>query len=613
MKRRHLEALGPAVAVRPMRQVTSTATPWIIAAIVIGALYVARSIFVCLTLAIFLSFVLAPVAAGFRRLRVNRKAAVLLAMALALGGIASVGTVLASQAASFAEDAPAYVVRLSQKGMHVRDAVIARVGLITRSGHGTVKARHHAESSPSAPSAIEAPKSGMVPVEVHNPPPSPVAQVAEMVAPLLSPIETGAIVLVLTVFILFQKDDLRDRLIRLMGTADLHRSTRALNDAAARLSRYFLAQLLVNAAFGAVIWLGLMVIGIPSPALWGILAALLRFVPYVGTLLAAALPLALAAAVAPGWSMVAYVALLFGILEPVVGYAIEPFIYGRSAGLSPVAVVVAALFWTWLWGAVGLILSMPLTLMLVVLGRHVPVFGIFDVLLGDQPALSPAEAFYQRILAGHPEEAIDDAEDMLADMPLASYLDDVVLPGLRLAISDLDRGAVSRSALKTCCEAALAVVAGSIAFANALRRQHADEAPPGDPLPPRGDLTVLCFPARGPLDAVVAAMLVHMLTERGATVRQIVRDSSVHAGMAELDQGRYDAVCIVGLFDPRGCERIMRLIPPIARSEGDASLFIGVDRSPSAERKTAPGNIDIHETVSSLCCAILPRANAGSR
>ena len=186
-----------------------------------------------------------------------------------------------------------------------------------------------------APSAIETPKSGMLPVEVHEPPLSPVAQVGEMVAPFISPVETGAIVLVLTVFILFQKEDLRDRLIRLMGTADLHRSTRALNDVAARLSRYFLAQFLVNAAFGALIWVDLLVIGIPSPALWGILAGLLRFVPYIGTMLAAALPLALAAAVAPGWSMVAYVALLFGVLEPLVGYAIEPFIYGRSTFYRP--------------------------------------------------------------------------------------------------------------------------------------------------------------------------------------------------------------------------------------------------------------------------------------
>lgn len=606
MKRRDLEALGPAVATRPRRPITSTATPWIIAAIVISALYAARSIFICLTLAIFLSFVLAPIAAGFRRLKVNRKFAVLLAMALALGGIASVGTVLVSQAATFADDAPSYVVRLSQKSMNVRDAIVARVALLTRTTPGTVKARRHAGSSAMAPHAIEHPKSGMLPVEVHDPPLSPVAQVGAMVAPLLPPVETGAIVLVLSIFILFQKEDLRDRLIRLMGTADLHRSTRALNDAATRLSRYFLAQLLVNAAFGTVIWVGLLVIGIPSPALWGILAGLLRFVPYVGTMLAAALPIALAAAVAPGWSMVVYVALLFGILEPLVGYAIEPFIYGRSTGLSPVAVVVAALFWTWLWGAVGLILSMPLTLMLVVLGRHVPVFGIFDVLLGDQPALSPAEAFYQRILAGHPDEAIDDAEDILAEKSLASYFDDVVLPGLRLAISDLDRGAVSRASLKTACEAAMAIVAGSIAFSSTLCPRHVDEAQLGEHALPRGDATVLCFPARGPLDAVVAAMLVHLLTERGATVRQIVRDSTAHAEMAELDQTRFDAVCIVGLFDPRGYARIIRLIPPTARTEGDANLFIGVDRSLSAERETAPGEIDIHETVSSLCSAILP-------
>jgi predicted PurR-regulated permease PerM len=600
-----LDALGPAVAARPKRPITSTATPWIIAAIVIGTLYVARSIFVCLTLAIFLSFVLAPVAAGFRKMKINRKVAVLLAMALALGGIGSVGTVLVSQAATFADDAPSYVVRLSQKSMNVRDAIISRVGLLTRTSPGTVKARRHAEPRAATPSPIETPKSGMVPVEVHEPPLSPVAQVGEMVAPLLSPVETAAVVLVLTVFILFQKEDLRDRLIRLMGTADLHRSTRALNDAAARLSRYFLAQLLVNAAFGAMIWVGLLGIGIPSPALWGILAGLLRFVPYIGTILAAALPLALAAAVAPGWSMVGYVALLFGILEPLVGYAIEPFIYGRSTGLSPVAVVVAALFWTWLWGPVGLILSMPLTLMLVVLGRHVPVFGIFDVLLGDRPALSPAEAFYQRILAGHPDEAIDDAEDLLTEMPLASYFDDVVLPGLRLAIADLDRGAVSRASLKTACEAAMTIVAGSIAFNRTLHAGRADSVESLELSLPQDGPTVVCFPARGPLDPVVAAMTVHMLTEGGATVRKIMRGATDYAHLAEFDPSGFDALCIIGLFDARGCERILKILPVLGRSERDANVFVGVDRTPDAEPDTPSLSINIHKSVGALCAAIL--------
>lgn len=604
MRKSNLKALGPAVPVRPMRQVTSTATPWIISAIVITALYVARSIFVCLTLAIFLSFVLAPIAALLRRLKVHRKIAALLAMTLALGGIGGVGTVLISQAASFANDAPSYVVRLSEKSINVRDAIVARVGRLTRTSPGTVKAQRHAKLHPGPPAASDAPRTGLLPVEVHAPPMSPVAQVGAMVAPLLSPLETAAIVLVLTVFILFQKEDLRDRLIRLMGTADLHRSTRALNEAAVRLSRYFLAQLLVNSAFGAVIWVGLLAIGIPSPALWGILAGLLRFVPYVGTMIAAALPLALAAAVAPGWSLVIYVSLLFGVLEPLVGYAIEPFLYGRSTGLSPVAVVVAALFWTWVWGPVGLILSMPLTLMLVVLGRHVPVFGIFDVLFGDQPALSASEAFYQRILAGHPEEAIDDAEEMLTEMPLASYFDDVVLPALRLALGDLDRGAVTRSALKTACETAMTVVAETILVSTALKARFDAEPQGAGSSLPKSDVRVVCLPARGPLDAVVAAMLLHMLTERGANVRQIDRRTAARAETADLDPGLFDALCIVGLFDPKGYERMTRLMPALSHHEKGDQVFVGVDRRLDSERDTASDDIKVLPSLSALCAAV---------
>ena len=241
-------------------------------------------------------------------------------------------------------------------------------------------------------------------------------------------------------FFLFQREDLRDRFIRLAGSGDLERTTAALDDAGRRLGRLFATQLVLNAIFGVVIGLGLTVIGVPSAALWGLLAMILRFVPYIGAVLAAALPIALAAAVGDGWTMTIWTVVLFAVVEPLTGQVVEPFVCGRSAGLSPVAIVVAASFWTWLWGPLGLLLSTPLTLCLVVLARHVDRLQFIDVMLGDQPALTPQQAAYQRMLTGDPMEAIEQARAFLKESTVAAYYDEILLGALRLAQVDAELG-----------------------------------------------------------------------------------------------------------------------------------------------------------------------------
>jgi len=211
------------------------------------------------------------------------------------------------------------------------------------------------------------------------------------------------------IFFLLQRQDLRDRLIRLAGSHDLQRTTEAINDAAYRLSRYFLAQTLLNALFGLIVGIALTFIGVPNPVLFGILAMLLRFVPYIGAVIAAMLPIALAVAVDPGWSMALMTTALFLVVEPLIGQVIEPVVYGHSTGLTPVAIIMAATFWTWLWGPIGLLLSTPLTVCLGVLGRHIPGLRFLDVMIGEEPPLSPAQSFYQRALAGDIDEAVDQA------------------------------------------------------------------------------------------------------------------------------------------------------------------------------------------------------------
>ena len=279
-----------------------------------------------------------------------------------------------------------------------------------------------------------------------------------IIGPLLQPLATTGIVIVFVVFFLLQREDLRDRFIRLAGAHDLQKTTKALDDAAQRLSRYLLMQLAINATFGILIGAGLWLIGIPNPVLWGILAMLLRFVPYIGPVIAAVFPAALALAIDPGWTMLVWTACLFLVVEPLMGQVVEPLLYGHSTGLSAVAIVVAAAFWTWLWGPIGLLLSTPLTLCLVVLGRHVERLEFLAILLGDQPALTLEENFYQRVLANDPDEAAHQAELYLKSKPLAEYYDEVAIRGLALAQLDVNRGVLEHARRVQIKEAVLGLI-----------------------------------------------------------------------------------------------------------------------------------------------------------
>jgi predicted PurR-regulated permease PerM len=239
-------------------------------------------------------------------------------------------------------------------------------------------------------------------------------------------------VVIFVIFILIQRQDLRNRLVRLAGAHDLQRTTAALDDAGQRLSRLFLTQLALNTGFGLVIGLGLWVIGVPSAPLWGMLAMIMRFVPYIGSLISAIFPLVLAAAVGSAWTMVVVTAALFLVAETVAGQAIEPHVYGQSTGISPVAVIASATFWTWLWGPIGLILATPLTMCLVVVGRHVDRLKFLEVMFGDEPPLTEAEMVYQRMLARDPIEATEQAQAFLKKKPLTAYYDEILWKGSSL-------------------------------------------------------------------------------------------------------------------------------------------------------------------------------------
>ncbi len=373
------------------------------AVVIVACLYFGREVLVPIALAVLLSFVLAPPVRLLQNWHIPRSLAIVFVACLAFAAIFGLGGLMVSQVDQLASDLPRYQSTLREKIENLRGAT-AGTGTLGRASQVLQELNSaldkQSRGPATAPSAgPRAPDVQPIPVEIKQPDPGTLQTLGALITPLIHPLTTTGIVVIFVIFILAQRQDLRNRLVRLAGSKDLQRTTAAIDDAGQRLSRLFLTQLALNAGFGAVVGVGLWVIGVPSAPLWGMLAMILRFVPYIGAPIAAIFPLILAAAVGPDWTMVLWTAALFVVVEPIAGQVIEPLIYGHSAGLSPVAIITSATFWTWLWGPIGLVLATPLTICLVVLGRHVDRLTYLDVMFGDEPALTPAEIVYQRMLA----------------------------------------------------------------------------------------------------------------------------------------------------------------------------------------------------------------------
>ncbi len=535
--------------------------------LIVATLYFGKEVLVPITLALLLAFVLAPLVALLRRLRLGRVPAVLLAVLVAVGLVLAIGSVIGSQIAQLTTNLPQYATTIEQKVDKLRQITIGRLSSLTDNiGNRAGTPAADAPTSAQAPASSQAAPAP----DARQPTQGPLELARRYLSPILSPLATFGIVFVVAIFALLQQEDLRDRLIRLFGSTDMHRTTVAIDDGGRRLSRYFLTQLCINAGFGVVIGAGLFFIGVPNPVLWGILSALLRFVPYVGSFIAILLPFALAAAVDPGWSMPLWTLGLFVVAEGLTGQAIEPLVYGHSTGLSAFSVIVAAIFWSWLWGPIGLILSTPLTLCLVVLGRHVDRLEFLDVLLGDTPALTPMESFYQRILAGDPDELQDEAERTLKQRSLSTYYDEVALKGLQLAANDGQRGVLSHGQLDRVKDTIKTLVNGladhddiqpvekpaqpddsALAPAPERRALPNNPTPDGDApqqadLPPawRGAAPVLCIAGRGPLDEAASTMLVQLLGKHGLGARLVPYEAVSRDRVERLDVDGVAMVCI---------------------------------------------------------------------
>ena len=402
-----------------------------------------------------------------------------------------------------------------------------------------------------------------------NPPESPLAFARVFLTSLLGPLATAAIVTVFVVFLLLEHGDFRDRFLKLVSRGDLRTSTKVMNEAGKRVSRYLLVQFTVNLSYGILFGLGMFLIGVPNPILWGLFAGLFRYIPFVGTLIAASIPFSLAFAIDPGWGMLIWAVGIFVALELVITNAIEPRLYGSSTGLSPLAVIVAAMFWATLWGPIGLILATPLTVCLVVLGRYVPQSHFLEILLGSEPVLVREEQLYQRLISGNIEEAVEIAENYVAETSVDAFFDDIALPVLRLAEVDRGRNATDVVSRRL-------VADGMAALVREFEPDEVAEAEEG-PLP----LQILCIGGRTELDGAAASMLARVIDQPGIVCKVLPPISVRPEGIGHLDLAGIDIVCLAYLdTNPRTYAKFVA--KRIKRRNADVQVLACLLNAPAA-------------------------------
>jgi len=598
LKERPVTPKPPSIAAKPPRADlpavpgASALITAMITIVVVAALYFGREIFVPLAIATLLSFALAPVVRWLRRLRLPRLPAVLAVVILAFLVIFAFGWVVTWQIADLAGRLPLYQQNIEAKIDALRETppggrLVERVSEMFRDiGRKIEEESEQGTADAPAGAGVAEPDEAPEPtvVVIDEPDLTPMQIVRTIVGPLVGPLVTAGIVIVFVIFMLLKREDLRDRLIRLAGARDLPRTTQALDDAAQRVGHYLLMQLVVNVTYGIPIGMGLWLIGVPNPILWGMLAIVLRFVPYIGPIIAAAFPLALAIAVDPSWTTLLWTAALFIVIEIISNNAIEPWVYGVSTGLSPVAIIAAAIFWTWLWGPIGLLLSTPLTVCLVVLGRHVPQLAFLDILLGSDPVLTPTETLYQRLLGGDPDEATMRAEELLREQSLASYYDDVAIPALALAERDRVRGALDEEGLARTAESALLLIDNLAEYeesppaAEKEMPEESEAAEPTDettpPIVASAKPAVLCAGARGLLDEVAVAMLGQLLERQGIAVRTLSPASLHGSRLREVDLDGISVV-VLSYVNTDSLAHARFLVRRLRRRLPDAKFIVG--------------------------------------
>jgi predicted PurR-regulated permease PerM len=522
---------------------------------IIAALYFTREILVPLAFALTLTFLLTPAVTLLERLRIGRVLSVILTVLASMAAAGCIAWVIANQLVDVANQLPSYRQNIHAKIQALHDPGKGPLGRAAQSVKEIGQELSMPDVPPTPPASPQIPKQRNAPTVPG--PPVPVQVVSDgthgftdlraLATPFLAPLGLTGIVIIFTIFMLVKREDLRNRLLRLVGLGQINIMTQALDDAAQRVSRYLLMQFSVNAGFGALFGTGLYFIGVPNAALWGVLAALLRIVPYVGTMVAAALPIILSLAVFDGWLPPLLVFALFAGLELIIGNFVEPWLYGAHTGISSLALLVAAVFWTVLWGPAGLILSTPLTVCVVVLGRYFPQLSFLHILLGDEEALDAEAQLYQRLLAMDQLEARTIVDSFLKGRSLIELYDSVVIPTLSLAEQDRHNGTIDTTHEEFLFLSINEMIAEFFEYQPVSDLPLEEDLYRGPSPTARCSGRILCLPAHDQADEITAAMLAQLLEQKGYVALSFPHGTSPLEMLALADPGKDDVICISAL------------------------------------------------------------------
>jgi predicted PurR-regulated permease PerM len=539
-------------------QVRPTGTVLLTLVVVVAVLRLAQDLFIPLALAVLLTFLLAPIVHWLQHWRLNRLLAVLVSLAMALALIGGVGDVITGQFYDLAHQLPHYERHLAEHIAHLRGFMR---GGITDSANAIERLTGQIERL----SPVIGATAGVQKVQIVQPPATMIEILKDFIGPLVKPLGWALVVMVLVAFMLIRLPDLRERVIRLLGPRNLQATTAALDDAAARVSRYLLTQLLINSFTGLWVGVGLALLNVPNPGLWGALTLVLRFIPYVGVWTAGAMPFALSFAAFGDWMHPVIVIGIYGSVEFFNYAVLEPWLYAARTGVSPVALLLAAAFWTWLWGLAGLLLSVPITVCLVVMGKYVPQLEFLEVLLGDEPALEPYQRLYQRLLTSNRDEADALLEDAMRVHSLREVCDIAILPALRLLEDDFARGALKPVRRRAVLEQVQLWVDELL---ESLHRSNG-----------RGALSwqspsILCVPAEDQGDAIAAKLLAAVLIHGGIAARVAALDRVEEEVAAGVSDGL--RVVVISALPPEAIPPARAVVKRIrARSEG-LPLIVGL-------------------------------------
>lgn len=560
--------------------------------VVVAVLRITQEVTIPIALALLLAFLLSPLVVRLMRLGLPKALAITLTVILGFSALISGGWLLTKQAVSLLDELPRYETNIHKKIEDLKKpkgaTSLSRTYLTiekmwtdlqetAKEATPTPEEKPPTEAAKGAGNQPAGPAPAPVPVEVHQAGRSPLEIMRDAVGALFQPLSTAGIVAVFVIAILFQREDLRSRFIRVISGGQLSVATEAVDDASQRVSKYLLAQLMVNTCFGLTVGTGLYFIGIPHAPLWGLLATFLRFIPFLGILIAVVFPLSLSIAVDPGWSKLLWTLGLFVASEVTTVNLIEVLLYGGRTGISTLALLIAAVFWSWLWGIPGLFLSTPITVCLVVVGQYVPGLQFLGVLLGSEPPMRPAAAFYQRMLSMDQEEMFSFAERFVADRSLTEFYDDVFVPALLMAENDRHNGQLAEVRQKFIIEASRELIEELCQEVDedSADDSHTPFSPRGTAAPEGGDdVSAVLLPARDEADELVALMLAHMLYVHGlrAAVTSVTQEPEAVANLLRASS----RPVLISALPPSTLSAAARATRHVKHIRPKARVFIGL-------------------------------------